>query len=48
MTSRNNSKGECNMKTVYTEPELEIVEFETEDVITASPLKDDDGLIIIK
>jgi hypothetical protein len=30
-------KGEMNMKEKYTAPEMEIIEFESEDVITTSP-----------
>lgn len=35
------------MKQIYTEPELEIIEFESEDVITTSPLVDEYGLPIM-
>ena len=36
------------MKNNYTEPVLEIIEFSAEDVITESPLRDDDGTEIIQ
>ena len=36
------------MKQIYTEPQLEIIEFETEDVITTSPVTDEYGLPIVK
>ena len=36
------------MKNNYTEPVLEIIEFSAEDVITESPLRDDDGTEIVK
>ncbi len=36
------------MKQIYTEPELEIIEFDAEDVITTSPSVPDYGLPILK
>ena len=36
------------MKNNYTEPELDIIEFSAEDVITESPLRDENGTVIIK
>ena len=30
------AKGECNMREQYETPEMEVIEFETEDVITTS------------
>ena len=30
------AKGECNMREKYETPEMEVIEFETEDVITTS------------
>lgn len=37
-----------NMKTTYTEPELEVIEFFAEDVITDSVTTDGNGTVIIK
>lgn len=36
MASKNKYKEDCKMKERYEEPKMEIVEFETEDIITAS------------
>lgn len=46
---RNVSKGEFGFmkKEVYTTPEIEVIEFEAEDIITSSiPLDDDETAII--